>query len=239
MASCSHRRRRARAGCALLCCATATGCTQIDNALAKVPVFAFLRESPFFDPYEQPLPAPPGSIPFESPNGPVLPPLAATEQALNEFAAGPYGRNPFAADDDAALELGQRMYERHCAVCHGIQGGGDGPMRGPGKFPLIPPLVSGTAIGRPDGYLYAIIRAGRGLMPSYGARMTHIERWSVVTYVNRLQANAGAAAPAGAAAAPTDRSATRDTAQARRDTPASRDAASAATEQAAPRSHTR
>jgi len=233
------RRRRVRTGCALLCCATATGCTQIDNALAKVPVFAFLRESPFFDPYEHPLPAPPGSIAFESPNGPVLPPLQATEPALNEFAAGPHGRNPFAADDEAALELGQRMYERHCAVCHGVQGAGDGPLRGPGKFPVIPPLVSGTATGRADGYLYAIIRAGRGLMPAYGARLTHIERWSVVTYVNRLQTTAGAAPPA-AAPAPTDTSATRDTAQQRRDTlPATRDTAARLTGQAALRSHTR
>jgi len=198
---------------------TAGGCTQIDNALAAVPVFAFMRESPFFDPYEHPLPAPPGSVPFESPNGPALPPLQATQQALTEFAAGPYGRNPFAADDQAALALGQVMYERHCAVCHGTQGAGDGPLRGPGKFPVIPPLASGAAVGLADGYIYAIIRAGRGLMPAYGARMTHVERWSVVAYVNQLQGNAGAPAappagapPAGAAAPPTD------TAAARRDT---------------------
>jgi hypothetical protein len=30
--------------------------------------------------------------------------------------------------------------------------------------------------------------------------MSHIERWAVVTYVNQLQANAGAAAPQPAAA---------------------------------------
>ena len=36
-------------------------------------------------------------------------------------------------------------------------------------------------------------------MPSYGARMTHIERWSVVTYVNSLQGAAGAAQTGAAA----------------------------------------
>ena len=198
---------------------TAGGCTQIDNALAKVPVFAFMRESPFFDPYEHPLPPPPGSVPFESPNGPVLPPLQATEQALNEFAGGPYGRNPLAADDPAALTLGQTMYERHCAVCHGPQGGGDGPLRGPGKFPVIPSLISGPATTRVDGYLYGIIRAGRGLMPAYGARMTHTERWSIVVYVNYLQARAGApAAPAAAPAAVPGGAAPPDTAAAGGDT---------------------
>ena len=215
MATFSASRGRLRTGIALFAIGGGAGCTQIDNALAAVPVFAFLRESPSFDPYEHPLPSPPGSIPFESPNGPVLPPLEANEQALNEFAAGPHGRNPLAADDQAALALGQVMYDRHCAVCHGSQGGGDGPMSGPGRFPIIPPLVSGEAINRSDGYLYAIIRAGRGLMPAYGARMTHIERWSVVNYVNQLQANAGAAgvtAPAAGtppAAAPPDTSARR------------------------------
>lgn len=179
------------------------GCTKIDNALAKVPIFAFMHEAPSFDPYEHPLPAPPGSVPFESPAGIVLPPQEATEAALNAFAASPYGRNPYAADDPGTLALGQLMYERHCAVCHGPQGAGDGPLVGPGKFPSIPSLTSGTALGRSDGYVYAIVRAGRGLMPAYGPRMTHTERWAVVTYVNALQA-AGAppAAQPGTAAQP-------------------------------------
>ncbi|HEX6135647.1 MAG TPA: cytochrome c [Longimicrobiales bacterium] len=191
MAISSRARTRAAWAALGLVSLLAGGCTRIDNALASVPIFSFLREAPSFDPYEHPLPAPPGSIPFESPNGDVLPPLEATEAALNAFAASPAGRNPLAADDPAALALGQIMYDRHCGVCHGLQGLGDGPLAGPGKFPVIPPLVSGTAPGRADGYIYGVIRAGRGLMPSYGARMTHIERWSVVTYVRSLQAAAG------------------------------------------------
>jgi mono/diheme cytochrome c family protein len=144
-------------------------------------------------PYEHPLPAPPGSVPFESPNGPALPPLAATDAALREFAAGPWGQNPLAADDQAALALGPIMYDRHCAVCHGATGAGDGPLAGPGRFPVIPPVNGGASLALSDGYVYAIIRAGRGLMPAYGARMTHTERWAVVNYVNQLQGGAGAA----------------------------------------------
>jgi mono/diheme cytochrome c family protein len=172
-----------------------TGCTQIDNALASVPVFAFMRNSPSFDPYEHPLPPPPGAIPFRSPNGMVLPPLEGSEAALTAFAAGPWGRNPFAAEDAGVLALGQVMYERHCAVCHGVQARGDGPMVGQGKFPLMPSLVTAPATDRSDGYVYGVIRAGRGLMPAYGARMTHEERWAVVVYVNGLQDTAGAVPP--------------------------------------------
>jgi mono/diheme cytochrome c family protein len=41
-----------------------------------------------------------------------------------------------------------------------------------------------------DQYLYAMIRVGRGLMPEYGSRITHFDRWSVVNYVRQLQRQA-------------------------------------------------
>ena len=180
-----------------------TACTEIDNALASVPVFAFLREAPFFDPYEATrLPAP-GSVPYESPQGVALVPLEATEAGLQAFAASPAGRNQYAplAADEQWLAYGQMHYERQCAVCHGVQGLGDGPVVGPGKFPLAPSLVAGTALGRSEGYIYGIIRVGRGLMPAYGGRTTDRERWAIVNYVQSLQRNAGGA-PATAPAAP-------------------------------------
>jgi mono/diheme cytochrome c family protein len=195
----SHARRTwltARPWAALAILAVLSpGCTRIDNAIAAVPFFTHLREAPSFDPYEHPLPPPPGSVPYISPNGEELAPLEASEAAFARFEASPQGRNPLAADDPAALALGQVMYDRHCSVCHGPQGAGDGPLVGPRKFVegFVLPLDRGTALGRSDGYIYAVVRAGRGRMPAYGARMTHIERWSVVTYVRSLQGVAGAA----------------------------------------------
>jgi mono/diheme cytochrome c family protein len=177
----------------------APGCTRIDNALASVPIFAFMREAPSFDPYEHPLPPPPGSVPYMTANGEMLAPMEASEAAFAAFEASPQGRNPLAASDPAALELGRIMYERHCSVCHGTTGAADGPVAAVYPQGFVLPLISGTALGRSDAYVYAVIRAGRGRMPSYGARMTHIERWSVVNYVNSLQGAAGAAG-----AAPTD-----------------------------------
>jgi mono/diheme cytochrome c family protein len=192
----TSRIRTARRLAALALVAVLTpGCTRIDNALAAVPIFAFLRDAPSFRPYEHPLPAPPGSVPFESPyGGDLLQPLEATEAALNAFAASPDGRNPLAANDTAALRVGQLMYERHCQVCHGPQGLGDGPIIAPNKFAFPPPSFSAEpALSRSDGYIYGVIRAGRGLMPAYGARMSRLERWAVVNYVNALQATSGAA----------------------------------------------
>jgi mono/diheme cytochrome c family protein len=185
------------AGLALLGTAGVTGCTRIDDALAGVPGFMFMRNSPAFDPYGHPLPPAPGSVPFESPAGPALPPLEASERALAEFAAGPWGQNPLAWDDAATLAAGRIMYERHCLVCHGTLGLGDGPIVGGGRFPpVVPSLLAPPATDRVDGYVYGVIRAGRGLMPAYGPRMTDAERWATVNYVRQLQAQGAAAIPA-------------------------------------------
>jgi mono/diheme cytochrome c family protein len=62
---------------------------------------------------------------------------------------------------------------------------------------------------RSDGYLYGVIAVGRGLMPAYGEKLNHADRWALVGYMRELQRAAGATgappavAPA-AAAAPTD-----------------------------------
>lgn len=175
---------------------SSTACTQIDNTLAAVPVFAFLREAPFFDPYEMPRSAPPGSVPFASPVGRILPPIEATEAGLNAFAASTWGTNPYAhvATDSAWQAYGRTMYDRHCAVCHGPTGQADGSIVGTGsnRFPpIVPSLVQGAAVGRSEGYVYAIIRVGRGLMPAYGGRTTDRERWAIVNYVTQLQGGAG------------------------------------------------
>jgi mono/diheme cytochrome c family protein len=174
------------------------GCTEIDNTLARVPIFAFMHESPAFDAQEHPLPAPPGSVPFRSPLGTIDPPLGpiVTEAELQTYATW-LGQNPLPANDPAMVDLGRVMYDRHCFVCHGTTGRGDGPIVRPGVFPFATNLVEDpTALGRSDAYMYAVIRAGRGLMPSYGARIAEMERWAIVNYVRTLQAGGGAAAPA-------------------------------------------
>lgn len=172
--------------------AIATGaCTKFEDMLASIPVFSYMRNAPFFDPYEAPRPAPYGSVPFNTPAGQSLGPQEATEAGLTAFAAKI--TNPLASGDTLALRAGQVMFERNCAVCHGTQGKGDGSIIGAGKFPMAPNLTAPQTVARTDGYVYAIVRAGRGLMPAYGPRMNHLERWATVMYVRQLQARAGSA----------------------------------------------
>ena len=171
-----------------LAMAPLTACTQFENMMASVPIFSYLRNAPSFDPYEAPRPAPYGSVPFNTPAGESLGPEESTEEGLNAFAATV--KNPFQPGDTAALRAGKVMFERECYVCHGPQAKGNGPIVGPGKFPMAPNLTLPQTVARSDGYIYAIIRAGRGLMPSYGPRVNHLERWAIVMYLRQLQAQA-------------------------------------------------
>lgn len=185
--SADRRRSRSRLGLAVLALAAlgTGGCTEIENAMASVPFLNFMHEAPFFDPYEAPRPAPANAVPIESPAGEWEPtiPTPVTEAALQEFAAT--RTNPLSADS-LVLARGAWVFETYCAVCHGANGEGNGPVVGPGKFPLGPDLRIPTTQARSDGYIYAIVKAGRGLMPSY-RRIPPADRWALVTYVRQLQ----------------------------------------------------
>jgi hypothetical protein len=50
-----------------------------------------------------------------------------------------------------------------------------------------PSLVNERVRGLSDGYIYGVIRNGRGAMPNY-ARIEHRNRWDVVNYLRALQA---------------------------------------------------
>ena len=97
---------------------------------------------------------------------------------------------------------GEELYLTYCAVCHGFQGAGDGPVRE--ILPLS--LLTAQARGYNDGYIYSMIRYGRGRMPQYGDKIVRPdERWAVVDYVRSLQAKApvpAATVPAPPAAKP-------------------------------------
>jgi len=176
---------------ALTMAASATGCTRIEYTLGRISFLAYMRSAPSFDPYEATRPAPAGAVAFDSPAGDTPPPITPSDAGLNTFAAGPHATNPFPVDS-AFLDLGQRMFERHCAVCHGMQAKGDGSIVGPDKYPpLAPNLTLPATVARLDGYIYGMITVARGgLMPPYGPRTTHRERWAIVTWLRHLQAEA-------------------------------------------------
>jgi len=57
-----------------------------------------------------------------------------------------------------------------------------------GKFGYVPALTMDMTKQRSDGYLYAVLRHGRGVMPRYGDKIrSATDRWHVVNYVRSLQ----------------------------------------------------
>ena len=107
-------------------------------------------------------------------------------------------RNPTPVGE-ASLVNGRKYYQINCAVCHGDAGAGDGPATKLG-IPGIS-LVTDITRGRTDGYIFGMIRNGRGLMPSYN-RIEDPDRWDVVNYVRGLQGMGGRQVQTGPLAAP-------------------------------------
>ena len=101
--------------------------------------------------------------------------------------------------DSASLANGRKYFVINCSVCHGMAGKGDGTAVKYGVFPF--PLTSGPALSRTDGYIFGMIRNGRGNMPPYN-RIEEKDRWDVVNYVRGLQGKLPAAVPTGPLAVP-------------------------------------
>ena len=88
---------------------------------------------------------------------------------------------------EQSLTNGRKYYQINCAVCHGDAGAGDGSATKYG-MPQIS-LITDVTKGRTDGYVFGMIRNGRGLMPSYN-RIEEPDRWDVVNYLRGLQGRA-------------------------------------------------
>ncbi len=201
LASAVRRGRFATIAVALLAmpaCTDAAG-YDLDYIMGRASFVSTMRTTVALEASVMPrLPAE-GSVPYASPNGVAVRPFAQTE--LDSFAAGLANPLPASAE---VLERGAEVYGNVCFACHGPSGAGNGPVVGPGKFPLGPALNDAVAAGRADGYIYGVMRVGRGLMPAYADRVSADDRWAVVHYLRQIQGAAGvlAAAPAAPAAAP-------------------------------------
>ncbi len=92
--------------------------------------------------------------------------------------------NPVAGHARRRSRAGRMHFQINCAVCHGDNADGMGTATRFG-FPAIN-LLTDLTKGRTDGYIFGMIRNGRGLMPSYN-RIEERDRWDVVNYVRALQ----------------------------------------------------
>ncbi len=140
--------------------------------IIKIEWISFMEIQPSFQAQEDPLPLPPGSIPVQG--AAYVPGLGAPV-------------NPIPVDD-VSLQRGKQLYEIHCALCHGLQGKGNGSFA---AFLKHKPanLLTGNALTGSDGSIFMVISNGiPGRMPALRENLpTARERWDVVNYIRSLQ----------------------------------------------------
>ena len=178
-----------------------------DDLWHVIPWFDHMIHAKYIRPYETQL------VPRYTPEGTVpvsggeldwsaewVTGKTTTANALkNPLASG--GRRPgpsvptIPRDFDAA---GDTLYQNFCSVCHGPTGNADGTVS---RQIGAPSLLTARARAYADGYIYSIIRYGRGVMPRYGDKVyAPVERWAIVNHVRKLQSKSPApAGPPGAA----------------------------------------
>lgn len=128
-----------------------------------------------------------GTVPVTG-GDPVVPLAQLAPTATNIRDLGRRFQNPVLQTAES-LERGRDRYDIFCALCHGFQGGGDGPIDSV-MSGLIPSLVTEQVRRYTDGYIFAVILNGRGLMSRYRHRVRGDDRWHIVNYIRLLQGTA-------------------------------------------------
>ncbi len=147
--------------------------------IVRVDFVSFMENQPSVDYQEGPrrLPAE-GAVAFSAEARPAM--------------ADTFPLNPVPADA-VSLQRGAVLYNLHCALCHGEEGAGDGPIVEFWKEDANKPadLRDERIVSQPDGALYLTLTDGFGAMPALAENLTPRERWDVINYVRSLQAAQG------------------------------------------------
>jgi len=91
-------------------------------------------------------------------------------------------KNPVAASK-TSIAAGQKLYEKHCASCHGPSGEGDGSAVA--DLDIHPTKLSESR-SESDGALFWKITSGKKPMPGYGTDLSEADRWNLINYIRTL-----------------------------------------------------
>lgn len=150
-----------------------SGCRHDDGRVGEYFYRTDMHDQPTYKPQEAPRDPVEGTVP-----------VAGYVIEIRDSEVADRLENPFhrtAARD----ELGKRLYNIHCSVCHGAGGKGDGTVSP--VFQTPPDITEGRFLNATDGYIYWVIRDGVGIMPSYYEHIKSKERWLIVNHIRSLQ----------------------------------------------------
>lgn len=89
------------------------------------------------------------------------------------------------------MKEAERLYLVNCAICHGADLKGDGPLfkGGSGPYAAKPAILVGDPRidALPEGTLFHVVTYGKNAMGSYASQMSQMQRWMVVRYVKSKQ----------------------------------------------------
>lgn len=88
--------------------------------------------------------------------------------------------SPLLGDRKKNLEIGKKLYEQNCVICHGIKGDGNGLMVKNGVYNGVPNYVDRNIS---VGSVNYVITYGKNIMGSYASNMNIEDRWRVAEYV--------------------------------------------------------
>lgn len=128
-------------------------------------------------------------------------PLHYVATQSDALRAGAELMNPLGNGNENSVQRGAKVFANFCAVCHGGDASGIGPVAQRG-FPPPPSLMLAHAMQMKDGQMFHVLTYGQNNMPSYAAQLSPQDRWSVITYVRSIQAAAAKTASSVQATAP-------------------------------------
>ncbi len=85
----------------------------------------------------------------------------------------------------------ERLFNIYCAICHGVDMKGQGPLVASGKFSVSAAnLMDATKFGKAaygDGQIFHTLTFGKNTMGSYASQLSNKQRWMVINYIRSKQ----------------------------------------------------
>lgn len=112
--------------------------------------------------------------------------------------------NPLLSKNTIQLQEAERLFLINCAICHGSNLEGNGPLYngGNGPYPAAPKNLVGDPVVSvmPEGQLFYSVTYGKGQMGPYGSQLSTSQRWAIVHYVKTRQLAKNSGTPSGTGA---------------------------------------
>lgn len=113
---------------------------------------------------------------------------AQPSSAQTKWVAPADQRNVYnpVANNPRVLRDARKLYNSMCISCHGADGKGDG-INAVSLEPKPADYTSKTVKRETDGSLFWKMSTGYGEMKPFGAKLTEVQRWSLISYIRTFQ----------------------------------------------------